>query len=104
MSDIRDESDHTNPTRLVIVLRSNRVDAEAVMSHLFATTDLESSYRVNLNMIGADGRPQVKSIRRICWNGLTSVRQPSLAAYNIILIKLKTLTYLGRFIDCLSGY
>ncbi|MBP7217430.1 MAG: DNA topoisomerase IV subunit A [Acinetobacter sp.] len=65
VADIRDESDHKNPTRLVIVLRSNRVDAETVMSHLFATTDLESSYRVNLNMIGADGRPQVKSIRRI---------------------------------------
>lgn len=65
VSDVRDESDHRNPTRLVIVLRSNRVDAAAVMSHLFATTDLESSYRVNLNMIGADGRPQVKSIRRI---------------------------------------
>ncbi|MHA3060391.1 DNA topoisomerase IV subunit A [Acinetobacter sp. ANC 4636] len=65
VSDIRDESDHKNPTRLVIVLRSNRVDAEQVMSHLFATTDLESSYRVNLNMIGADGRPQVKSIRKI---------------------------------------
>ncbi|APF45395.1 DNA topoisomerase IV subunit A [Acinetobacter baumannii] len=63
--DVRDESDHENPTRLVIVLRSNRIDAEAVMSHLFATTDLESSYRVNLNMIGEDGRPQVKSIRRI---------------------------------------
>ena len=65
VSDIRDESDHVHPTRLVVVLRSNRVDAEMVMSHLFATTDLESSYRVNLNMIGADGRPQVKSIRRI---------------------------------------
>lgn len=65
VSDLRDESDHQNPTRLVIVLRSNRIDAEAVMSHLFATTDLESSYRVNMNMIGADGRPQVKSIRRI---------------------------------------
>ena len=65
VSDLRDESDHKNPTRLVIVLRSNRIDAEAVMSHLFATTDLESSYRVNMNMIGADGRPQVKSIRRI---------------------------------------
>lgn len=57
--------DHQNPTRLVIVLRSSRIDAQAVMSHLFATTDLESSYRVNMNMIGADGRPQVKSIRRI---------------------------------------
>jgi len=65
VSDVRDESDHKNPTRLVIVLRSNRIDAEAVMSHLFATTDLESSYRVNMNMIGADGRPQVKSIRHI---------------------------------------
>ncbi len=65
VSDLRDESDHVNPTRLVIVLRSNRVDADTVMSHLFATTDLESSYRVNLNMIGADGRPQVKSIRKI---------------------------------------
>ena len=65
VTDIRDESDHANPTRIVIVLRSNRVDADAIMSHLFATTDLESSYRVNLNMIGADGRPQVKSIRKI---------------------------------------
>ena len=65
VSDVRDESDHQNPTRLVIVLRSNRIDADSVMSHLFATTDLESSYRVNMNMIGADGRPQVKSIRRI---------------------------------------
>ena len=65
VSDVRDESDHQNPTRLVIVLRSNRIDADAVMSHLFATTDLESSYRVNMNMIGADGRPQVKSIRHI---------------------------------------
>ncbi|MFC3903278.1 topoisomerase-4 subunit A [Acinetobacter marinus] len=65
VTDLRDESDHKNPTRLVIVLRSNRVDVDAIMSHLFATTDLESSYRVNLNMIGADGRPQVKSIRQI---------------------------------------
>ena len=65
VSDIRDESDHKDPTRLVIVLRSNRIDAEGVMSHLFATTDLESSYRVNMNMIGADARPQVKSIRQI---------------------------------------
>ena len=65
VSDVRDESDHKNPTRLVIVLRSNRIDPESVMSHLFATTDLESSYRVNMNMIGSDGRPQVKSIRQI---------------------------------------
>lgn len=65
VTDLRDESDHENPTRLVIELRSNRVDADAVMGHLFATTDLESSYRVNLNMIGDDGRPQVKSIRKV---------------------------------------
>lgn len=63
--DLRDESDHENPTRLVVVPRSNRVDLEALMNHLFATTDLERSYRVNLNMIGIDGRPQVKSLDRI---------------------------------------
>ncbi|MDX1321108.1 MAG: DNA topoisomerase IV subunit A, partial [Oceanospirillum sp.] len=63
--DLRDESDHENPTRLVIVPRSNRVDTDAVMAHLFATTDLEKSYRVNLNMIGTDGRPQVKGLVQI---------------------------------------
>ncbi len=65
VADLRDESDHENPTRLVIVPRSNRVDAEALMSHLFATTDLERSYRVNLNLIGIDGRPGVKGLERI---------------------------------------
>lgn len=65
VADLRDEYDHENPTRLVIVPRSNRVDLDAVMSHLFATTDLERSYRVNLNMIGTDGRPGVKSLDRI---------------------------------------
>ena len=65
VADLRDESDHENPTRLVVVPRSNRVDAEAVMNHLFATTDLERSYRVNLNMIGIDGRPGVKGLDRI---------------------------------------
>ncbi|MET1256613.1 DNA topoisomerase IV subunit A [Aliikangiella maris] len=62
IADLRDESDHENPTRLVIVPRSNRVDVEGVMNHLFATTDLEKSYRVNMNVIGIDGRPQVKSL------------------------------------------
>jgi len=62
VADLRDESDHQNPTRLVVVPRSNRVDLEPVMSHLFATTDLERSYRVNLNLIGIDGRPGVKSL------------------------------------------
>ena len=65
VADLRDESDHENPTRLVIVPRSNRVDLDGVMSHLFASTDLERSYRVNLNMIGIDGRPGVKGLVRI---------------------------------------
>jgi topoisomerase-4 subunit A len=59
VEDLRDESDHENPTRLVIVPRSNRVDPVELMDHLFATTDLERSYRVNLNVIGLDGRPRV---------------------------------------------
>jgi len=63
--DLRDESDHENPTRLALELRSNRVDAEALMGHLFATTDLERSYRVNLNMIGLDGRPAVFDLRAL---------------------------------------
>ncbi len=62
VDDIRDESDHENPTRIVISPRSNRVDVEALMSHLFATTDLEKNYRVNMNVIGLDGRPQVKPL------------------------------------------
>ncbi len=65
VSDLRDESDHENPTRLVIVPRSNRIDTEQLMAHLFASTDLERSYRVNFNMIGLDGRPQVKNLRDI---------------------------------------
>lgn len=65
VEDLRDESDHENPTRLVIVPRSNRVDVERMMSHLFATTDLERSYRVNLNLVGLNGRPQVKDLRQI---------------------------------------
>ena len=62
VADMRDESDHENPTRLVIVPRSNRVDVEQLMNHLFATTDLEYSYRANFNVIGLDGRPQVKDL------------------------------------------
>jgi topoisomerase-4 subunit A len=65
VADLRDESDHENPTRLVIVPRSNRVDVEQLMQHLFATTDLESSYRVNINVIGLDGRPQVKGLMEL---------------------------------------
>jgi topoisomerase IV subunit A len=65
VADLRDESDHENPTRLVIVPRSNRIDVDGLMSHLFSTTDLERSYRVNLNVIGIDGRPGVKGLDRI---------------------------------------
>jgi len=71
VEDLRDESDHENPTRIVIGLRSNRVDVDLLMDHLFATTDLERSYRVNLNMIGLDGRPQVKDLRQILTEWLT---------------------------------
>ena len=62
LSDLRDESDHEHPTRLVLVPRSSRIDLDEVMSHLFVTTDLERAYRVNLNVIGIDGRPAVKSL------------------------------------------
>jgi len=63
--DLRDESDHENPTRLVVVPRSNRVDIEQLMQHLFASTDLEKNYRVNLNMIGLNNKPAVKDLRTI---------------------------------------
>ena len=65
VADLRDESDHENPTRLVIVPRSNRVDQEGLMAHLFASTDLEKTYRVNINVIGNDGRPGVKGLREM---------------------------------------
>ncbi|MGH8260389.1 MAG: DNA topoisomerase IV subunit A, partial [Steroidobacteraceae bacterium] len=65
LEDLRDESDHEHPTRLVIVPRSNRVDTSEVMNHLFATTDLERNYRVNLNIIGLDGRPRVMGLKSI---------------------------------------
>lgn len=70
VADLRDESDHENPTRLVIVPRSNRIDLEQLMAHLFATTDLEKNYRVNMNMLGLDGRPQVKPLLSVLteWN------------------------------------
>lgn len=68
--DLKDEGDESNPTRLVLELRSSRVDHEALMSHLYATTDLERSYRVNLNMIGLDGKPKVHNLTELLsdWN------------------------------------
>ncbi len=65
VSDLRDESDHESPTRIVVVPRSNRIDVEQLMQHLFATTDLEKSYRVNLNILGLDQRPRVKNLLEI---------------------------------------
>ena len=65
VADLRDESDHEHPCRIVIIPRSNRVDADELMQHLFATTELESSYRVNSNVIGLDGKPQVKNLRQL---------------------------------------
>ena len=65
VEDLRDESDHENPTRLVIVPRSNRIDLDALMDHLFATSDLERSYRINLNIIGVNGKPGVMNLREI---------------------------------------
>ncbi len=75
VEDLRDESDHENPTRLVITPRSNRVDATELMQHVFATTDLEKTYRVNLNVIGLDGRPRVRSLHEILSEWLTFRRQ-----------------------------
>ena len=71
VEDLRDESDHENPTRLVIVPRSNRVDIEQLLNHLFATTDLEHNYRVNMNIIGNNGKPQVLDLRNLLKQWLT---------------------------------
>jgi len=65
IEDLRDESDHESPTRLVVVPRSRRIDVERLMSHLFATTDLERSYRVNMNVIGLDGRPKLRNLHEL---------------------------------------
>ena len=65
VEDIRDESDHENPTRLVIVPKSNRVDIQGLMAHVFATTDLERNYRVNINVIALDGRPRVMGLKEL---------------------------------------
>ncbi|MGO1247455.1 MAG: DNA topoisomerase IV subunit A [Oceanisphaera sp.] len=75
VADLRDEADHENPTRLVIIPRSNRVDVEQLMQHLFASTDLEKSYRVNLNMLGLNNKPQVKSLDIILDEWLSFRRQ-----------------------------
>ncbi|UKH24275.1 DNA topoisomerase IV subunit A [Actinobacillus pleuropneumoniae] len=88
VDDIRDESDHENPIRIVIVPRSNRIDFEALMDHLFATTDLEKSYRVNMNMIGLDGKPAVKNLHTILTEWLTFRRTTVTRRLNYRLDKI----------------
>lgn len=88
VEDLRDESDHKNPTRLVIIPRSNRVDLTQVINHLFATTDLERSYRVNMNMIGLDGRPAVKNLHEILSEWLVYRRDTVRRRLNFRLAKV----------------
>ena len=95
VEDLRDESDHENPTRLVITPRSNRVDVEGLMAHLFATTDLERTYRVNLTMIGLDGRPKQYVLRDLLRDWLTfrteTVRRRLRFRYDKVLTRLHIL-------------
>ncbi len=89
VEDLRDESDHENSTRLVLVPRSNRVDVDQVMNHLFATTDLEKSYRVNMNMIGLDNRPAVKNLLEILREWLVFRRETVRRRLNFRLEKVE---------------
>ncbi|HEX7184014.1 MAG TPA: DNA topoisomerase IV subunit A [Thermoanaerobaculia bacterium] len=95
VEDLRDESDHENPTRLVITPRSNRVDVESLMAHLFATTDLERTYRVNLTMIGLDGRPRQFALRELLSEWLQfrteTVRRRLRFRYDKVLARLHIL-------------
>ncbi len=95
VEDLRDESDHENPTRLVITPRSNRVDPQALMDHLFATTELERSYRVNLTVIGLDGRPRLTGVRRLLADWLLfrieTVRRRLRFRYEKVLTRLHLL-------------
>src|SRR5829696_5579280 len=95
VEDLKDESDHENPTRLVITPRSNRVDIEGLMAHLFATTDLERSYRVNLTMIGLDGRPRQFNLRELLGDWLKfrveTVRRRLQFRYDKVLTRLHVL-------------
>ena len=95
IEDVRDESDHENPTRLVIIPRLRRIDISTVMSHLFATTDLEKNYRVNMNIIGLNGKPEVKNLRQILVEWLAfrtrTVRNRLQYRLDKILVKLHLL-------------
>jgi topoisomerase-4 subunit A len=104
VEDLRDESDHENPTRLVITPRSNRVDVEGLMAHLFATTDLERTYRVNLTMIGLDGRPRQFALRDLLVEWLQfrveTVRRRLQFRYDKVLARLHILEgYLVAYLN-----
>ncbi|HVS00838.1 MAG TPA: DNA topoisomerase IV subunit A [Thermoanaerobaculia bacterium] len=104
VEDLRDESDHENPTRLVITPRSNRIDVESLMAHLFATTDLERTYRVNLTMIGLDGRPRQFNLRDLLTDWLRfrieTVRRRLRFRYDKVLARLHILDgYLIAFLN-----
>lgn len=104
VADLRDESDHENPTRLLIIPRSNRIDVDQLMNHLFATTDLERTYRINMNMIGIDGLPAVKPLATILTEWLTfrmaTVRRRLQFRLDKILKRLHILEgYLAAFLN-----
>ncbi|HBL29202.1 MAG TPA: DNA topoisomerase IV subunit A [Acidobacteria bacterium] len=104
VEDLRDESDHENPTRLVITPRSNRVDIDGLMAHLFATTDLERTYRVNLTMIGLDGRPRQYNLRDLLSEWLEfrieTVRKRLKFRYDKVLARLHVLDgYLVAYLN-----
>lgn len=91
VADLRDESDHENPTRLIIVPRSNRIDVQELMDHLFVTTDLERSYRINLNVIGINGRPAVKNMLTLLqeWLGFRTETVKKRLAHRLQLIEAR---------------
>ena len=104
VEDVRDESDHENPTRIVITPRSNRVDMDGLMAHLFATTDLERTYRVNLTMIGLDGRPRQFNLRELLSEWLRfrieTVRRRLQFRYDKVLARLHILEgYLAAYLN-----
>ncbi len=104
VADLRDESDHENPTRLVILPKSNRVDIETLMAHLFATTDLEKTMRINLNVIGLDGRPGVRNLRDLLaeWLEFRTITVKRRLAYRLARVEERLHILDGRLIAYLS--
>ncbi|MDP6674013.1 MAG: DNA topoisomerase IV subunit A [Gammaproteobacteria bacterium] len=104
VADLRDESDHENPTRLVILPKSNRVDIEQLMAHLFATTDLEKTMRINMNVIGLDGRPGVKNLRDLLaeWLKFRTTTIKRRLAYRLARVEERLHNQDGRLIAFLN--